>query len=185
MRIATSNCHDRLHYHPITCPLVHHEVTLRDYAITLFAFEKFYENLAQEASKIDHNFSLDQILRIQRDLLQLGFDKNPFEDCQYISLPPDKDALWGLLYVTEGSRLGGQQISKNIQKVLGLKINNGNSFFGSEKKFSSKDWKEFIFKMSCNVKDHQQCVKSAKAVFLGLEGWLWDVHNKQIKTVAG
>ena len=52
--------------------------------------------------------------------------------------------LLGIVYVTEGSTLGGRVILKNVQKKLGLEPGQGATYFAGYGDDTAKMWKEFL-----------------------------------------
>lgn len=56
----------------------------------------------------------------------------------------DPGFLLGIMYVTEGSTLGGRVILKNVQKKLGLQPGQGATYFAGYGDDTAKMWKEFL-----------------------------------------
>ena len=83
--------------------------------------------------------------------------------------------LFGGLYVLEGSTLGGQLITAQLQKQGFPK--EVCHFFGGHGAQTGKMWQSFLAQLKTQVVsevERQQAVKAAQETFLKLESWLAD-----------
>ena len=82
--------------------------------------------------------------------------------------------LLGSMYVTEGSTLGGQIISRMIEPQLGLRDGRGYSFYRSYGTSVGSMWREFgdFFNAKLQPEDLPSAVESAKQTFEGIRKWL-------------
>ncbi|MFL9843361.1 biliverdin-producing heme oxygenase [Flavobacterium rhizosphaerae] len=74
----------------------------------------------------------------------------------------------GVLYVIEGSSLGGRVILKNIEKTLGYNSSNGATYFSGYGDKTGTYWKAFINKLSEYEKennDGEEIIKGAYYAF--------------------
>ena len=94
---------------------------------------KKYSKLFADLKSISH-----QETETKPVVFNWSFLKDEFIDAQ----------LWGMLYVIEGSTLGGQYIYKSIQNILGLDKNRGASFFSGYGDQTSMMWKHFLTELS-------------------------------------
>lgn len=84
--------------------------------------------------------------------------------------------LLGLIYVIEGSTLGGQVLSQHFQKKFALAQNGGLSFFSGYGPQTMNKWKETKSRIEDLVQNnhlnHSALIEAAKASFSSLENWL-------------
>nr|WP_321410778.1 biliverdin-producing heme oxygenase [uncultured Allomuricauda sp.] len=80
----------------------------------------------------------------------------------------------GVLYVIEGSTLGGQVISKMIHNHLYLEGVDATNYFGSYKELNGDMWKKFGDRISEieNSVDQKELFQGAKDTFDSLKYWL-------------
>ena len=77
--------------------------------------------------------------------------------------PPDiknQGDLVGMLYVIEGSTLGGQLISKHLTKNLGITPETGGRFFGGYGENTSVLWLDFLNFAAKIDHDDTQCLSA-------------------------
>lgn len=179
LRHETYVVHDRLHVHPITSPLITNNLTHNQYVLALKAFKSFYRSLESSLE----NISLPYVYSsrhdsIKKDLEYLGSSSHPYDDGLNLGHFSDKNYALGVLYVVEGSSLGGQMIAKNVKKVLGYSKESGASFFSGDKKKTAQNWKAFLMILEKHCDDHGKCVQGALQTFEALEMLLWSVYDK-------
>lgn len=83
----------------------------------------------------------------------------------------------GCLYVLEGATLGGQIISRHLQKVHGLHAENGAAFFSSYGSNVGAMWRAFgaaILSYPSGPTEDAVIIRTACETFAALEGWLCD-----------
>jgi heme oxygenase len=81
----------------------------------------------------------------------------------------------GIMYVLEGSTLGGKVLYKNIHKSLGLDSTSGASFFWGYGTETGNMWKGFISRFSDYVITNnceQEVISSAIQTFKTIDEWL-------------
>jgi heme oxygenase len=83
------------------------------------------------------------------------------------------DVLGGL-YVTEGSTLRGQIISRQLQQMLGLSPRRGAAFFSSYGLQVHSMWRSFCATLLTNTPPEQEelVIASAKQTFASMHRWL-------------
>lgn len=69
----------------------------------------------------------------------------------------------GLLYVIEGSPLGGQHISTALSKYLGLTFDHGARFFHGHGERTLTFWNDFVAYLENVLKDDQQFLLAKQA----------------------
>jgi heme oxygenase len=95
-------------------------------------------------------------------------DDNPIEN---ISSVATKAELLGVLYVVEGSTLGGQIISRHLEARLGLQISEAMRFYTLDGKMLPEHWSTVKRLFRDNLNDSEeiaQTVHSARAAFNSL-----------------
>jgi len=107
------------------------------------------------------------------DLSTHGLDPNHQVLCD--SLPPigSEAEMFGAMYVTEGSTLGGRYIARQLEKDLGLSDGQGYSFFLGYGEHTGRMWREFgsIVNEVC-VKQTEKAVRTAQLTFECIHNWL-------------
>lgn len=82
---------------------------------------------------------------LAQDILQLGGQlSRPNQGFATVDSPA---RVWGILYVLEGSTLGGQYIFKHFAEKLGLDRGSGLSFYGERGVATGGLWKAFLNKL--------------------------------------
>ncbi|MBB6097633.1 heme oxygenase [Deinobacterium chartae] len=82
---------------------------------------------------------------------------------------------WGALYVLEGATLGGQLISRHLQRCLGLERGCGAAFFCSYGDQVGPMWKTFRQALEAYAEQsgaEPEILAGAGQTFEALEGWL-------------
>ena len=176
IRAATHETHERLHQHPVMSPLVSSKLELNHYGFAISAFERFYTALATQTP--DAYINHLSLSALKKDLIALSIDTSSLEPCSLPMIVCDADSMLGMLYVIEGSRMGGQVIAKNVRQTLHLDESSGLAFFSGNGKDTAGQWKDFVHKLQSECFDTDTCIKAAEQTFLLLERWLWTVWNE-------
>jgi len=150
LRSQTSESHKNLEAIPLSKLLVDPSISLAAYSLYLNLmhdvvadFEKYiYPHVSTVVPDI---MSRKKAYLIEDDLKILGVEKTD-------ALPFFKDSdvnftlpfAMGMLYVLEGSTLGGRFILKNIQENLGLTEEKGISYFSGYGNKTGSQWKNFL-----------------------------------------
>lgn len=114
---------------------------------------KIFPIVSSEISDLDQR---KKAPTFQHDFDFLNFDKKGKKEVFDLS---NKENLLpfglGILYVIEGSTLGGKVIFKHVQKALGLDQNNGASYFYGYGEKTGDFWKSFMIQLSKYENLHQ------------------------------
>lgn len=112
---------------------------------------------------------------LTEDLLGFGFTGQEIEQLQFCSsLPPmtTRALLLGVMYVMEGSALGGLMIAKHLAARSFYTPARG-SFFHSDPKGVSSRWKDFLLLLeTVPASEHPETVTSAIRTFDVLDRWM-------------
>jgi heme oxygenase len=179
LRSDTRGVHERLHEHPVLSPLIASHVTLRDYGLVLWAFERFYQNLYHAIAEQTFALASERLRLIREDLIAIRFANNPLPECTYLQYGPSHDELLGVQYVIIGSSLGGTMIARNIEARLGYAQGRGSAYFGSSPETIKTHWKTFQDRLAHECVSIDATCHAALLTFEGLEQWLWDVLAKK------
>ena len=150
LRTATAKSHTALEELPISKSIMNPEVSNSEYALYLSlmqdvvkdAEENIFPSLKDSITDIDER---KKNHLINKDLSVLGYNKT--ETIKPLSNSLSNSSIGfalGVLYVIEGSSLGGRVILKNITNALGYTAENGASYFGGYGEKTGSQWKSFL-----------------------------------------
>ena len=108
--------------------------------------------------------------RLRDDLAVLGAAPDPFL-AESVALPDlDDPGRWlGALYVMEGSTLGGQVISRELEKKFGWSQGRGYSFFLGHAGRTREAWKQVTETLQSAADKNNQILEGARQTFVQLE----------------
>lgn len=170
LKAATNDYHNQLNQHSLLLGLTQADYSLERYRTLLVAYYHLYQALEQCLIAFQPTLSglLDYSLRIKlpwifSDLAFFGIDA-PASD-KGIRLPPFTRVgeYIGVLYVIEGSMLGGQLISRNLLANLGLSHASGARFYWGYAEQTVPMWKDFLRFAETIAADEQECRAATQA----------------------
>jgi len=152
LRENTSELHTALESLPISRQIISHEVSVNDYTLYLSLMYDVIKDaetniftvltgiVSDLNSRYKHTILLEDLNTLQSDK-NITANNNPLSKNLI-----DKSAAFalGIMYVTEGSTLGGRVILKNIQVTLGYDENNGARYFAGYGSSTGSSWKKFL-----------------------------------------
>lgn len=172
LKTQTAHSHKKLEALPISLSIVSQDMKIEEYINYL----SLMHDVHQDTENIIYPMlseivkDLDQRKKrylIEDDLLFLNYKKNHlskvFQDTD-INIP----FALGVLYVIEGSTLGGRFILKNVSKFPELSGNNGTSYFNGYGDKTGSYWKAFLNILSGYERDFNcgdEIIKGAKYAF--------------------
>jgi len=182
LRAETQTLHSALE---AQVPVMDPAFSLADYRRLLARFYGYYLPLETrlvawsraEGRRIDYAERL-KVPALERDLIALG------ETAETIARLPRCTALpalateaegLGCLYVVEGSTLGGQVITRQLQKSLGLAPESGDAFFNGYGAETGPRWKAFGVRMeeaAARLAQDDAIIAGANETFRTLGDWL-------------
>ncbi|MDR6968423.1 heme oxygenase [Flavobacterium arsenatis] len=177
LRNKTSASHKNLESLPISKSIVNPKITIEEYALYLSLMHDVVKNLEEDIYPIlsDAIPDLNERKKTHFILNDLKFTKSekkqnhsPF-DATGISVP----FAMGIMYVVEGSTLGGRFIIKNIQESFGFDEENGASYFGGYGNKTGSFWKKFLNSMT----DFEQQTNSEKEIISGADYAFRAIHK--------
>ena len=205
LREATRPLHDKLdHCMPVTDP----GLTLEGYANILKNFYGIYAPLEAQLMGLAPwlNALPDYPDRLRLPMLDQDLDALGIDQAQRMDLPrhvlPDMEQLhhqfaevsglhtvFGVMYVMEGSTLGGQHLVKHLQNHFAWQENQHCDFFNSYCNQVGPRWKLFCntledFAREQTLDEQNKIVQAAVNTFTELEHWFTQQNNLYSKELA-
>jgi heme oxygenase (biliverdin-IX-beta and delta-forming) len=189
LRSETASSHQALEENPSSQFLMSDEVTVQaveQYLKTMYGFVKGFEKvvfpilnnkLPQLASRKKTHLLTTDLLLSAPDIDRL----NVLPDSVFTNYYTNSCTAWGGMYVLEGSALGGQIITKHLQRILGKAITNRIHYltpYGAE---TGSMWKTFLhhFSEAAATKcDQEEIIKSAVQTFSLMNSWMTSSTTK-------
>lgn len=150
LRNATAQSHTNLESLPISVSIMKPDVTPREYLLYLSlmrdvvydAETNIFPSLNMIITDLD---ARAKAKFIKDDLAALGAENHTLTLPLSNSLPNDSVSFkLGIMYVVEGSSLGGRVILKNISNSLGYHADNGARYFAGYGGETGSHWKKFL-----------------------------------------
>jgi heme oxygenase len=177
LRQASKQAHHELDHHPLLAPLLKADLSRTRYGNALAALhgiqarseERILAFLQQHPDLPDYRLRC-RLPALQADLAELGRQPVPapanWPEAQSVG------ALVGMLYVTEGSNMGGQVIARTLRQ-------HGHAdlpllFFSGQGESSPQAWQDFwdFANVHCPVDEYELAVTSSVAVFDAIKAHL-------------
>src|SRR5690606_17115670 len=187
LRHATHSYHLQLEQNTRLARLLKPDLTLAEYQEVLARMLGFLEPLEQaidassEASRIQEKLGQrSKSPWLIQDLLSLGQSALCIVDLPRIT-PQELPVITslaqgvGVLYVLEGSTLGGQLISRHLNHNLGLTSDRGGRFYAGYGTENGRMWGQFrhwLNSLSLDESQVRQAAIAAVRTFEGLDLWL-------------
>lgn len=170
LREASSAAHARLDHHPLLGALVMDELSLGQYADALAAL--CGPQRAMEATTLGAGLPAGYSIPIRSDALEQDLADLDVTDWPPCRDWPDCDSIAGavgVLYVMEGSRLGGQLIARKLERSLPAGA--PRRFFG---RVTPPDFAAFLRWAAsiCPPEEHDRAAAMAARTFRALESHL-------------
>lgn len=148
LKTQTSDSHKKLEELPVSMSIMSPNMKIEDYTYYLSLMHDVHNDTEGLifpffSSLIDDLEQRRKKHLIENDLLFLNSNKNNSEKVfktEGISIP----FALGILYVVEGSTLGGRFILKNVSKLPELSGENGVSYFNGYGDKTGSFWKSFL-----------------------------------------
>ena len=175
LRAKTAASHKRLEDIGLSTRIVRPDVTLDEYKQYLQLMHPVHADAEQYIYPLLKNLVTDVDARkkahyITNDLVQVGHTspvapKLPFTE----KMPQMSEAFaLGVMYVIEGSTLGGRVILKNIQPALQLSEDNGATYFAGYRADTGPAWQRFLQVLTSypnSEADEQEIIAGADFAF--------------------
>jgi heme oxygenase len=173
LHAATQSPHERLHLHAGFSSVKDGTITLPDYRALLIRLYGFY-------LPFERAVGVDPIRTqwLERDLTSLGVDAATFSRIRLCADLPRYDCperRLGALYVVEGSALGGRQLCRGLDRLLGTESLEGRHFFAGRGSHTGDAWFGFLERLASVGPEPTRraaLVSAAVATFEVFETWL-------------
>ena len=183
LRASTAQAHESIEANPMLARLLAQDLSEAEYRRILeryFGFfqplEKDLSNLAEFVNRVPAFAARMRSERLRLDLQTLGLEISEIESlprCE--ALPPHTKLaeFVGVLYVLEGSNLGGKLIAKHLRALPFTRPACLNFF---ESPDVSENWKSFLTFLndvdSGNPSFHRDAAQAAQETFRSLDRWM-------------
>ncbi|KAA0989902.1 biliverdin-producing heme oxygenase [Dyadobacter aurulentus] len=181
LRKETAESHQNLEDNPLSKALLDPDVTLADYqaylsklyGVTVVCEKQVFPELASVLPDLSERYKAHLI---EKDLLATGLT-----DAQIQALPVHhfhfsrRSEAIGIMYVLEGSTLGGKIIYKHIHEKLGFTPESGAAYFWGYGTQTGTLWKSFVSiltQFAAENNDDPLVIESAKKTFTEINKWL-------------
>ncbi len=177
LRAATQAPHERLHLHAGFALVKNGTISAAAYQALLIRLYGFYHPFERAIGQ-------DRIRThwLESDLAWSGLDAASFPRLRLCADIPSYGCAarrLGALYVAEGSALGGRQLCRGLDRLLGLESRDGRRFFAGRGADTGPAWAEFLDRLAAVGQEpagHTALVSAAVETFEVFEIWLngWD-----------
>lgn len=183
LKLETHAMHERIEQ---VVPLMRPGLRIAQYQTHLQSLLGYYRPLERQLATWHGEWSLSGLnwaARVkspilEQDLLALGVSPAEIAGVPECTALPDSKTLagaWGVLYVLEGSTLGGKIISRRLRESLGLTTSSGARFLNPYGDRTGAMWQSFAGSLAgwsqLNV-GALPVVASAQQTFMTLTAWL-------------
>lgn len=183
LKRETRPAHDAIEANPRLARVTAPDVRLDEYQDVLQRLWGFHQpieaQVRQVLAPIDPKLALERRTRktelLARDLAYFGCAPDSGARCGWF-LPGDAATAWGVLYVLEGSTLGGRVILKHLERSLHLTPEHGGAYYAGYGPSTAVMWEAFRSQLTAlmEVQPHweDRVVAAAHATFLALDRWM-------------
>ena len=173
LRQATQDLHARLEQSGVFSRLMQADVTVDDYVRALRALHRSYSTfefqLIQGLQRIDKGYDYTARLPLlQRDLNRLGVEPAATEFAPALAPTSSTAPTLAMLYVVEGSSLGGQLVLRQLQARLGPAVSGALAFYALDGHLAKQPWRQtqvLLRSQLSNEEDSAQTLLEARKVF--------------------
>jgi len=178
LRSQTAASHKNLEELPVSTSLLSSNVTKESYAHYLTLMHDVVADTEARIFPLTNSIIPDlaerrKLAAITADLKHLGVTKDNYKPIY--NLPENVTTAFalGILYVIEGSSLGGRFILNNINSVLAFDENGGATYFAGYGNKSGSLWKHFLQNLTVYQTQHD----CAEEIIAGADFAFRSVHE--------
>jgi len=179
LKSATQHEHDAL---DAALDLMNAGIGATTYRRHLEAFFGFYAPMERALLAVEgwseHGIDLSARLKaesLRADLVTLGIDEpDALAMCQTLPLLPSLATAFGTLYVLEGASLGGQIISRHVEKQFGYTAAHGAQYFNGYGPRTGEMWMTFrraVDAYGAEPGPRDEMIAGALATFVAFRQW--------------
>ncbi len=172
LQAATRDVHERLHRHAGFAAIQDGTIgraAYRDLVVRLYGF--------YAAFKVAAAVGPVRSAWLASDLEALGLAR-PLETlprCRHVPRLDTAHRRLGALYVAEGSALGGRELARGLDRLLGADATAGRRFFIGRGPRTGAAWRGYLARLSAAPREasaHAEIVAGAVETFAAFERWL-------------
>ena len=172
LRAATQDVHDRLHRHAGFAAIQDATIGRAEYRRLIGRLYGFYLPFEAAAS-----ISPDRSTWLGHDLEALGRGRPLYAlpRCPHIPRLDSAHSRLGALYVVEGSALGGRELARNLDRLLGKDVAQGRRFFIGRGQKTGEAWRGYLAQLAAASSDpsaRAEIINGAVETFAAFERWL-------------
>ena len=148
------------------------------YGVHVALEERFgaFPEWSEHGIAIDDRRRLPSLVKDFRALGMTDAEIAALPVCQHLPQTNTFRQMCGVMYVMEGSTLGGQIQSRQIHKLFGLTPETGSAYFSSYGAQVGPMWKEFCRLLTEVAADNEiaeaEMIRAAQEMFAALEVWM-------------
>ena len=180
LRSNTSSLHTQLEQLQVSQKLTQDDLCIEEYIHYLKLMQpviQYSENIIFPvvANVIDDINERKKFHLIQQDLAYFKASSSTEKKFNINNFKADTAFALGVMYVIEGSTLGGRVILKNVEKILGLNEHTGASYFAGYNLKTGPLWKHFLNMLAAyQLKNNceQEIIAGANAAFTGIYNFM-------------
>ena len=171
LREGTRACHQRLE---ARLPFFSEGFDRAAYADLLGAYHGFYAPLDLLLGAYQ-SAERHKTPTLSRDLGALAIDIEALPRCHALPRIDDEASALGVMYVLEGSTLGGQVLKRAMAERLGIDADNGGAFLDVYGPLTGARWRSFLERLAAATPEptaQARTVEAAVDTFICFEQWL-------------
>jgi heme oxygenase len=172
LRAATRDVHNRLHGHAGFVAIQDATIDHADYQRLISRLYGFYLpfEVAAAISPDRSRWLLDDLeaVGLMRPLLNLPM-------CSHVPCLDSAHFRLGALYVVEGSALGGRELARGLDRLLGKDVARGRQFFLGRGAKTGDAWRDYLAQLSAappEASARAEVIRGAVETFTAFEHWL-------------
>jgi heme oxygenase (biliverdin-IX-beta and delta-forming) len=176
LREATQASHKRLE---ARLPFFSEGFNLARYRDLMAAYHGFHAPLETALAGYQGR-ERDKLPALARDLRRLGVDVQALPHCQELPRIDDEASALGVMYVLEGSTLGGQVLKQAMAERLGIDADSGGGFLDVYGPLTGTYWRSFLARLGAFARQPEceaRTLQAAVATFECFERWLEARHT--------
>ncbi|MFC5625243.1 biliverdin-producing heme oxygenase [Algoriphagus winogradskyi] len=165
LKVETSILHQELEDLPLSKAILKEDISTRDYMEYLHRMHDVIKEVETLIFPLLYTELSDLSQRIKTPLLEQDFNSLSYIKTQSAPVFKNLDKqistafALGMLYVIEGSTLGGRVIYKHIHKTLGYDNQSGAAYFSGYGEETGLFWKNFMTTLVAYEKNHNTSEK--------------------------
>jgi len=172
LRAATQDVHDRLHRHAGFAAIQDATIGLAEYQNLIVRLHGFYVPFEAAAG-----IGPDRSTWLAGDLAALGLARplQALPRCPHVPRLDSAHLRLGALYVVEGSALGGRDLARGLDRLLGKDVTAGRQFFIGRGPGTGEAWRGYLAQLSAAPSGppvRAEIIKGAVETFAAFEHWM-------------